>query len=210
MIAEQENKLRVRRAELDSEAMSSEKRADVAAEQARVEAEQLLEGERIELQRRRLEADVIAPARAKREAMELEARGVAASIIENGNANIEVFQRMAAEYSSAGPNARDVMLLNMLPDLVERITDTVAGIDIERMTVIDGGGSSGSDGGVGAVAGQLPGAVISVVEQIENATGVNLLEVLVRERSDDGLPEVEVSSPERPALPDGDSRHPAE
>ncbi len=181
-IAEQENKLRVRKAQLNAEAMSSEKRADVAAEQARVEAEQNLEGERIELQRRRLEADVVAPARAKREAMELEARGQAASIIENGNANIEVFQRMAAEFTSAGPNARDVMLLNMLPDLVEHITDTVSGIDIDKVTVIDGGSSSdGSGGGVGSVAGQFPAAVISVVEQIETATGVNLLEVLTRD-----------------------------
>ncbi|MEM9562744.1 MAG: SPFH domain-containing protein [Actinomycetota bacterium] len=191
-IAEQENKLRVRKAELDAEAMSSEKRADVAAEQARVEAEQTLEGERIELQRRRLEADVVAPARARREAMELEARGQAASIIENGNANIEVFQRMASEFTSAGPNARDVMLLNMLPDLVAHITDTVSDIDIDKVTVIDGGGSS--DGGVAAVAGQLPGAVISVVEQIENATGVNLLEVLTRE----GEPA------ETPSLPEGE------
>jgi len=179
-IAEQENKLRVRQAQLNAEAMSSEKRADVAAEQARVEAEQNLEGERIELQRRRLEADVIAPARAKREAMELEARGEAASIIENGNANIEVFQRMAAEFTSAGPNARDVMLLNMLPDLVEHITDTVAGIDIDKVTVIDGGSSSDGSG-VGSVTSQFPAAVISVVEQIETATGVNLLEVLTRE-----------------------------
>lgn len=186
-IAEQENKLRVRQAELNSEAMSSERRADVAAEQARVEAEQQLEGERIELQRRRLEADVIAPARARREAMELEARGQAASIIENGNANIEVFQRMAAEYTSAGPNARDVMLLNMLPDLVEQITDTVAGIDIDKVTVIDGGSSS-DGGGIGGLAGQFPAAVVSIVEQIETATGVNLLEVLSRDDGQVALP----------------------
>ncbi len=180
VIAEQENKLRVRQAQLAAEAMSSEKKADVAGEQARVIAEQSLEGERIELQKRRLEADVIAPARAKREAMELEAKGRAATIIEDGNANIEVFQRMAAQYDAAGSNARDVLLLNMLPDLVEQITDTVSAIDIDKMTVIDGGGAGGAGGGVGGVAGQMPAAVVSIVEQIENATGVNLLEVLTR------------------------------
>ncbi len=180
VIAEQENKLRVRQAQLAAEAKSSEKKADVAGEQARVIAEQSLEGERIELQKRRLEADVIAPARAKREAMELEAKGRAATIIEDGNANIEVFQRMAAQYDAAGSNARDVLLLNMLPDLVEQITDTVSAIDIDKMTVIDGGGAGGAGGGVGGVAGQMPAAVVSIVEQIENATGVNLLEVLTR------------------------------
>ena len=183
-IAEQENKLRVRKAELDAEAMSTEKRADVAAEQARVEAEQKLEAERIELQKRRLEADVVAPARARREAMELEARGRAAKIIEDGNANIAVFQRMAEEFAAAGPVARDVLLMNMLPDLVEQITDTVSNIDVDKLTIIDGGAGGGN--GLGGVAGQMPGAVISLVEQIENATGVNILDVLVRERADDG------------------------
>ena len=184
-IAEQENRLRVRKAELDAEAMSTEKKADVAAEQARVVAEQNLEAERIELQRRRLEADVVAPARAKREAMELEAKGQAAKIVEDGAANIEVFQRMAAEFAAAGPVARDVLLLNMLPDLVEQITDTVSNIDVDKLTVIDGGGTGGTrGGGLGGVAGQMPAAVISVVEQIETATGVNILEVLVRQQAD--------------------------
>ena len=207
VIAEQENKLRVRRAELAAEALASEKKADVASEQARVMAEQSLEAERIELQRRRLEADVVAPARAKREAMELEAKGRAASIIADGDANIEVFQRMAAEFTAAGPVARDVALLNMLPELVEQITDTVANIDVDKLTVIDGGGANGN-GGLGGVAGQMPAAVISLVEQIETATGVNLLEVLVRDRVDEsGLPEVEASAPERPALVDGENNH---
>jgi flotillin len=184
VIAEQENKLRVRQAELDAEALASEKRATVASEQARVVAEQQLEAERIELQKRRLEADVIAPARAKREAMELEARGVAATIIENGNANIAVFQRMADEFNAAGPNAKDVVLLNMLPELVEQITDTVGNIDIDKLTVIDGG--DGSGGAMAGVAGQMPAAVISVVEQIENATGVNILHALTKPQVESG------------------------
>ncbi len=188
IIAEQENKLRVRRAELDAEAMSSEKRATVAGEKARVIAEQTLEGERIELQKRRLEADVIEPARAKREAMELEARGRASSIIEDGNANIAVFQRMAEEFSAAGPHAKDVLLLNMLPELVQQITDTVSGIDIDKITVIDGAGDG--SGAVGAVAGQMPAAVISIVEQIETATGVNILSVLSKDGITPGSPKV--------------------
>lgn len=198
VIAEQENKLRVRRAELDAEAMSSEKRATVAGEQARVVAEQTLEGERIELQKRRLEADVVAPARARREAMELEARGRAAKIIEDGNANIAVFQRMAEEFTAAGANAKDVLVLNMLPDLVEQITDTVANIDIDKITVIDGGGSG--DGAVGGVASQMPAAVISVVEQIENATGVNILDALVNRTDQVG----DTAEPAPPQLSEGE------
>lgn len=174
VIAEQENKLRVRRAELDAEAMASEKEAIVAGEKAKVIAEQALEGERIELQKRKLEADIVAPARAEREAMELKARGHASTITEDGNANIAVFKKLAAEFDSAGPNAHNVMVLSMLPELVHRITETVANIDIDKLTMIDGGGSNG----VAGVAGQMPAAVISIVEQIETATGINILEAL--------------------------------
>lgn len=179
VIAEEENKLRVRRAELDAEAMASEKRADVASEQARVEAEQNLEAERIELQRRRLEADVLEPARARKQAMELEAQGTAATIREDGAAQIAVFTQLAEEFAAAGPNARDVLILKMLPDLVETITRTIDNIDIDRLTVIDGGGEGGG-GGLPGIAKQMPGAVIAIAEQIEAATGVDIMQVLRR------------------------------
>ena len=181
-IAEEENLLRVRQAELDAEAESSERRAEVAAELAQVEAQQFLETQRIELQKRRLTADVLEPAKARMEAAELDAKGVAAVIIENGKAEVEVFNALRSEYAAAGPQARDIMLLKMLPELVESIADTVAGIEIDKVTVIDNGSGTGG-GGVGSVAGQMPAAVISVVEQIETATGVNLLEVLSGDRA---------------------------
>jgi flotillin len=50
----------------------------------------------------------------------------------------------------------------------------VDGIDIDRLTVID----SGDGGGVANAAGQLPSAIIKLTEQIENATGVNILSKL--------------------------------
>ncbi len=177
VIAEENNKLRVRQAELDAEGVASENRAAVAGEQAKVTAEQQLEQERIELQRRRLEADVVAPARAKKEAAELEAQGQAARIIEDGNAQIQVFENLSTQYKSAGDDARDIFILNMLPELVESIVDTVSGIDIDKVTVIDNGSGNG---GIPGVASQMPSAVISIAEQIETATGVNILEVLNR------------------------------
>ncbi|MFT7646287.1 MAG: flotillin [Candidatus Poriferisodalaceae bacterium] len=175
-VVEEQNKLRVRNAELSALAMASEKRAEVAGEQARVMAEQELQTERIELEKRRLEADVVAPARAALEAKELEALGDAARIRADGNAEIEVFQRLSDQYKAAGDNARDVMLLKMLPELVAQIVDTVKGIDVEKLTVID----NGSGNAMAGVAAQMPSAVLSITEQIETATGVNILEVLSR------------------------------
>ena len=176
-IVEKQNELRVRNAELEAEAVASEKRAEVAGEQARVEAEQLLEAERIELQKRRLEADVVAPARAEKQAQELRAQGEAAQIREDGAAQVAVFEQLAEQYQAAGDAAQEVMLMKMLPDLVEQIVETVKEIDIDKVTVIDQGGDGN---GIAGVARQMPAAVVSITEQIENATGVNILDALKR------------------------------
>ncbi len=183
VIAEEQNKLRVRQAELHAEAESSERRAEVTAELAKVQAEQELEQERIELQRRRLTADVLEPAQAQLQAAQLEAQGRAARIIEDGKAEVEVFQRLSDEWAAAGPEARDILMLKMLPELVELIAETVSDIDIDKVTVIDSGNGEGGGGGIGGVARQMPAAVISIVEQIETATGVNILDAVARPRS---------------------------
>ncbi len=180
-IVEEQNKLRVREAQLEALAVAQEEEAKVAGAKARVVAEQDLERERIELQERRLEADVVAPARAEKEALELEAKGRAAKIIEDGAAQVRVLEQLTAQFQAAGQDARDIFVLNMLPELVEQITDTVQGIDIDRLTVIDGGDGKG----LPSLAGQMPAAVISITEQIEAATGVNILEALTRNGESD-------------------------
>jgi flotillin len=171
-IIEKENALRVREAELEALAIAKEREAEVAGEKAKAVAEQSLEAERIELQKRRLEADVITPARAEKEAKELKAKGEAASIIEDGAAQIEVFRRLIEQYQAAGDDAQQIFVLNMLPDLLGQIVDTVKGVAIDKVTVIDSGNGSS---GIPDVMSQLPGAVIKLTEQIENATGINIL-----------------------------------
>ncbi len=179
-IVEERNKLRVRSAQLEALALAEEEEAKVAGAKARVVAEQGLEQERIQLQQRRLEADVVAPAQAEKEALELQAKGQAAKIIEDGAAQVKVLEQLTAQYNAAGASAQDIFVLNMLPELVERITDTVKGIDIDRITVIDGGNGSGG-GALPGLASQMPAAVISINEQIEAATGVNILDSLVKD-----------------------------
>ncbi len=173
-IAEKRNSLRVKQAELDAEALAREEEAKVAGDRARAVAEQSLQQERIELERRRLEADVVAPARARKEAAELDAKGQAAKIIEDGSASIEVFRRLVEQYQAAGTDAQRIFVLNMLPELVDKIVSTVEGVEIDKISVID----SGVGQGVPNVVSQMPAAVIRIVEQIENATGVDILKGL--------------------------------
>lgn len=190
----QRNELRMRTADLEAEAVVKEQQALVAGEKARAIAEQELEQARIELQKRRLEADVITPARAKKEASELAAKGNAASIIEDGSAQIEVFNRLVTQYKAAGPDAERIFVLNMLPDLVAKIVDTVNNVSIDKVSVIDGGGN-GSGQGIPGLLSQLPASVIKITEQIENATGVNILSGLNHPAKADDVPVVETVPP---------------
>jgi len=183
-IVEERNQLRVRTAELDAVARAKEEEAQVAGEIARATAEQDLEHQRIELERRRLEADVVTPARANLEAKQLEAQAEAAKIIEDGKAQVDVFRRLTEQYQAAGDDGQRIFVLNMLPDLVDKIVSTVNNVDIDRVAVIDNGSSGNGRGGIPGLMSQLPGAVVSLSEQIEAATGVDILRSMRDETSD--------------------------
>ncbi len=174
-IVEEQNNLRVRQAQLQALAGAAEAEALVAGEKARVVAEQALETERVQLETRRLEADVVAPARADLEARQLGARADAAKIIEEGNAQVEVFRRLVEQYQAAGSDAQRVFVLRMLPELVDKIVSTVGAVDIDKVSIIDSGGQGN---GVPGFMTQLPAAVIGLAEQLENATGVDLFKAL--------------------------------
>ncbi|MEO8479341.1 MAG: SPFH domain-containing protein [Gemmatimonadota bacterium] len=171
-IVEESNRLRVRRAELEAEALAREAEAQVAGEKARVIAQQALQQERIGLEQRRLEADVMLPAKADRDAAEQRAKGVAATIAEDGRARLYVLEQTIKLYQGAGTEAERIFILNMLPDIIKDLSQSVGKMKIDKVTVID---SAGNGTGVGKAAGQLPSAIIQLTEQIEAATGVNIL-----------------------------------
>ena len=54
----------------------------------------------------------------------------------------------------------------------DRIVGTVEGVSIDRVSVIDSGNGQQ---GIPSLMSQLPAAVIKITEQIENATGVDIL-----------------------------------
>lgn len=173
-IAEAHNKLRVRNAELGREAETVEKVARVAAEQAEVEAQQALESQRIELQRRRLKADVVEPAEAERMAAEAHARAEAAPILERGKAQAEALRLLAEQVGSAGEQGFAVLLAEKLPELLRTSVDAVRGIDIDRVVVLDGGDGSG----VANAANQRVRAALKTLEGLGAALGIDVEKVL--------------------------------
>ena len=187
-IVEEQNALRVRTAELEAISRAREEEALVAGETAKAVASQELEGERIELEKRRIEADVVVPARADLEARQLQAQAQAATIVEDGKAQVEVFKRLTDQYQAAGTDGHDVLVLTMLPDLIDKIVATVANVSIDRVAVVDtggggggnGDGNGGSRGGIPGLMSQLPASLVAMTEQIEAATGVDILAALRR------------------------------
>ena len=193
-IVEEQNALRVRTAELEAISRAREEEALVAGETAKAVASQELEGERIELEKRRIEADVVVPARADLEARQLKAQAEAATIVEDGKAQVEVFKRLTDQYQAAGADGHDVLVLTMLPDLIDKIVATVANVSIDRVAVVDtggggggngdGDGNGGSRGGIPGLMSQLPASLVAMTEQIEAATGVDILASLRRRDSE--------------------------
>ena len=192
-IVEESNALRVRTAELEAISRAREEEALIAGETAKAVASQELESERIELEKRRIEADVVVPARADLEARQLQAQAEAATIVEDGLAQVEVFKRLTDQYQAAGADGHDVLVLTMLPDLIDKIVATVANVSIDRVAIVDtggggggnGDGNGGSRGGIPGLMSQLPASLVAMTEQIEAATGVDILASLRRRDTSD-------------------------
>ena len=181
-IVVERNGLRVRTAELEAVSNAREEEALVAGEVAKVVASQELEGQRIELEKRRVEAAVVVPARAELEAQQLHAQAEAASIIEDGRAQVQVFKLLTDQYQAAGKDGHHVLVLNMLPELIDKIVATVQGVKIDRVAVVDSNSDRGSSGGgIPGLVSQLPAALVALTEQIDAATGVDILGSLRRD-----------------------------
>ena len=173
VIAEAENRLKVRKADLAAEANSAEAKAKIAGDIARTEEEQRLEQQRVVVNKRKYEADVVVPARAEKEAKELKAIGEAARIAENGRATAEAVRVLREQWEKE--DTRELFLIQQLPDILDKVTKVLAdNLSIEKVTIVDSGDGQGMPGYVKGVTG----SIVAVFEQIKNATGLDIPDLL--------------------------------
>jgi flotillin len=165
-VAQKENERRIVEAKTQREAMIAEVRGQVLAQVAEAKAQLLAWDARIEQTRRKLEADVVAPAQAEKQRLEANAKAQAASIVAHGEAAASVLSRLGEAYKTSGTAARDALLLQKLTPVFEHLTSTLKDIKVERLTVLGGAAQGGN--GLGAT-------VISANEQIRAATGVDVV-----------------------------------
>jgi flotillin len=180
-IVEAENKLRIRKADLDAESQRIEAKAKVAGDIARVEETQKLESQRVTMNQSKYEADIVVPARAEKEAMELKAIGDASSIVENGKATAEAVKLMRREWEKE--DTRELFLIQQLPDILDKVTSVVSeNLTIDKVTILDSGNGHGMPTYVKGIAG----SIVTILEEIKNATGLDVPEILRAKRKSGG------------------------
>jgi flotillin len=173
-VLQKRNLLRADLARMEAQAKSVENEAAIAAETARATAEQELQRLRAELEKLRLECDVVLPAEAGRLASEARARGEAAPLVENGKAAAEALRLVSTEWKSAGANGREVYLLQQLRSFVEAAVGRVAQTQVGELNIVDGGDGQA----YAAFVANFPAAVARVMAETAHAVGVDVRSLL--------------------------------
>ena len=189
-IAAKENERRVADAQSRRGALIAQQQAEVQALIATASGEVGMQEARIEQVRRQLNADILQPAEAARREAEENAKGAAAKIIEQGRATANVLTRIAETYSKGGTSSRDVLLMQKLVPLFQRLAGTIGDLKIDRLTILPQRAGDGHDANPG-----LGARLVDANEQVRAVTGVDLGKVL-RDKLGD-----EPARPTRPPPP---------
>ena len=178
---EARNRLRVKTADLDSQSNAAEARAKLAFGIAEVAAEEDLEDARIKRNKKRYEAQVVIPAEAERQAEELKSQGRATKIREDGKATAEAVKLMREQWEKG--HTKELFLIQMLPDIIDKVSQVISdNLDIEKLTVVDGGNGNGMPN----VVKGLTGSVVSFMEEMKNATGLDIPRLLKSDPEEKG------------------------
>ena len=144
------------------DALVAEVDAQVGAELARAEAELPVQEERIKQVMQQLEADVIAPAESECETMMADAKGAAASIVEQGRSQAEGLQELVTSLKRSGSDAKRLFLLQKLEPLLTMLSETVQPIEVEEVSLI------------GERDGQMNLSIATLLRQLQDSTGLRL------------------------------------
>jgi flotillin len=174
-VVQRENELAVEKADLAAKANEAEGRAAMAGEIAQAEKAVELEAKRAEVSFHREQAETVVPAQAQQRALELAAEGKAATILENGRAMSEAVELMQKQVEGGANN--DLFLIQMLPGLLDKVTRVMAdNLRVDKLTILDGGDGEG----LPRYVKNLSKSAITMLEQVENATGIDVAKLAKR------------------------------
>lgn len=167
-VARKENERRIVAATTQRAAVIAEVQGQVRAEIAEAGAQLKTWEARVEQVRRKLEADVVAPADAERQKAEAQAKGQAARVVAQGRASAAAMTALAEAYRASGARGRDALLLQKVLPVFEQLAGTLREMKVDRLVVLGSGGGAG--------AGAALRSIIAANEQVRAATGVDLVE----------------------------------
>ncbi len=161
-VVKAETERRIKDAQTKKDAMVAEEIGKVKAQIARASADLKVQEARVEQVRRKLEADVIAPAQAAMEAARSDAKGRSAKIVEDGKATVAVLDQMIATWQRGGDSARDIFLTQKLNGMLNSLVSTMDDVSVDRVTLLPA-----SAGGTGMQTART-------VEELRAALGVDV------------------------------------
>lgn len=169
-IQQKQNELRKMQAELELQARSEEERTEATAQETRARSEQELQTVRAELERLRLEADVVLPAQAQRQAQELLARAQAAPLAANARATATVTDMLNELWQEYGQDASAILLIQQLEMLLTTAAQVPQKLNLGQINVIDGG-----DGrALSTLMRAYPEMIQQFLQQADQTLGLNL------------------------------------
>jgi flotillin len=168
-IATAEAERRIGEAKTKSTALVAEAEGQVASQVAKAQGAVEAAEQKVEQTRRRLEADVIEPARASMEAGINAAKGRSSRILEEGRATVMVLEEMIDVWHKAGDSARDIFLMQKLQRVLDAMTDTISTVKVDKLTMLPPAGEGGDDTARRAVR---------LVEELKGAIGVDIPKLL--------------------------------
>ena len=173
-IVQKQNELRELRGRLEADVSAEEKKAERAAAEARASAEVELQELRRQVEELRLQADIVLPAEAQRQAAIFDAQGKAAYTEEEGRAQAAVLQMMTDAWLRAGDDAKDIFLIQQLETVLQTVVERVNSVEIDQVNLLDGGQGEALPRHVAS----FPAMVRQVLEELHGSTGVDVPGIL--------------------------------
>ena len=171
---QKQNELRELKGRLEADVSAEEKKAERAAAEARASAEVELQELRRQVEELRLQADIVLPAEAQRQAAIFDAQGKAAYTEEEGRAQAAVLQMMTDAWLRAGDDAKDIFLIQQLETVLQTVVERVNSVEIDQVNLLDGGQGEALPRHVAS----FPAMVRQVLEELHGSTGVDVPGIL--------------------------------
>ena len=183
-IAQKNNELASKKAELQKASDTKKAEADAAYELQKQEQEALAkkaQADAEQYEREKVAEAQKAIAEAQKYSMVQEAEGIrakgeaeAAAIRAKALAEAEGMEKKAEAYQKYNKAAMAEMMIQVLPEIAGKIAEPLSQID--KITII--GGGNDSDNGVGSIAGNVPVVMARLFESMKETTGVDLAEII--------------------------------